>query len=84
MQSLQTNLIEAYVQILSSLSPQIRGEIIKRVTEVKPEINSNEVKLAHFRTLYGSFQSEKTAEEIIEEIRQARTFTTEIEAYGYQ
>lgn len=80
MQSIQTNLIEAYVQILSSLSPQIRGEIIKRVTESKPEKQPEEAKLARFRALYGSFQSESTAEEIIAEIREARTFTTEIES----
>lgn len=63
--------IEAYLALLKNLSQEDKLELISKLSQSmkKKELEKNELS-----ELFGAFRSEKTAEQQIEEIRQARVF----------
>ena len=70
-------LIEGYADLLENLSPNNKLDLISKLTEsVKTDL---EDKKSSFKKAFGAFESKKTAEEIIEEIRNSRIFTRQIE-----
>ena len=72
-------IIEGYLQLLDNLSPSSKLDLISRLTEsVKSDLTD---KKSSFQNAFGAFESEKSAEEIIEEIRSSRTFTRQIEEF---
>lgn len=72
-----TTLIDGYLQMLDNLSPDNKLDLISKLTEsVKADITN---KKSSFKKAFGAFESDKTAEEIIDEIRNSRNFTREIE-----
>lgn len=72
-------IIEGYLQLLNNLSPSSKLDLISRLTaSVKSDLAD---KNSSFENAFGAFQSEKSAEEIIEEIRCSRTFTRQIEEF---
>lgn len=74
---INTTIIEGYLQLLNNLSASNKLELIARLTtSVKSDLKK---KASSFQKAYGAFLSEKTAEEIINEIRSSRRFTREIE-----
>jgi len=63
--------------LLGNLSPGNKLDLIAKLTaSVKSDITN---KKSSFKKVFGAFQSKKSAEEIINEIRSSRTFTREIE-----
>lgn len=71
--------IEGYVKLLEGLSPANKLDLIVRLTaSVKSDIEN---KKSSFEASFGAWQSDKTAEEIITEIRNSRTFTRQIEDF---
>ena len=74
-----TTIINGYVGLLENLSPDNKLDLISKLTEsVKTDLGN---KKSTFKKSFGAFESEKTAEEIIEEIRNSRLFTREIEPF---
>lgn len=72
-----TTIIDGYIKLLDSLSPANKLDLIARLTaSVKADIESKEVS---FEEAFGAWQSDETAEEIIDKIRNSRTFTRQIE-----
>ena len=72
-------LIEGYLQMLDNLSPSDKLDLISKLTDsVKSDIKN---KKSSFKEAFGAFESEKSADEIINEIRRSRTFTRQIEEF---
>lgn len=74
-----TTIIDGYVGLLENLSPDNKLDLISKLTEsVKTDLGN---KKSTIRKSFGAFISDKTAEEIIDEIRKSRLFTREIEQF---
>ncbi len=74
-----TTIIDGYVGLLENLSPDNKLNLISKLTEsIKTDLGS---KKSTIRKSFGAFISDKTAEEIIDEIRKSRLFTREIEQF---
>jgi len=72
-----TSLINGYVGLLRNLSPDSKLDLIEKLTKsLKLDLDRNKKSL---RRAFGAFQSDKTADELIKEIRGSRTFTRQIE-----
>ena len=72
-----TTIIEGYLELLENLSPGNKLDLISKLTaSVKSDITS---KNSSLQKAFGAFESEKSAEEIITEIRSSRIFTRQIE-----
>ena len=66
------NLIETYFGLLKNLSADSKLELIAKLsTSMK---TTNRTKDDSLKSLYGAFISEKSADEIISDLKQARTF----------
>jgi hypothetical protein len=72
------NIIDGYVRLLDNLTINSKLDLIARLTQ---SIKSSKKSKSAFEKSFGAFQSEKTAEEIIDEIRSSRTFTRQIESF---
>jgi len=76
---INTALIEGYLQLLDNLSPSSKLDLIARLTEsIKSDLTD---KQSSFQKAFGAFESDKSADEIIAEIRSSRTFTRQIESF---
>jgi hypothetical protein len=72
-------LVDGYIALLSNLSPNDKLDLISKLTvSVKTDLAK---KKSSFNKAFGAFESEKTAEEIIDEIRSSRTFNRQIESF---
>ncbi len=74
---INTTIIEGYLQLLENLSPSNKLDLISKLTaSVKSDITN---KKSSFKKAFGAFDSKKSADEIILEIRNSRMFTRQIE-----
>lgn len=74
-----TTLIDGYVGLLDNLSTTNKLDLISKLTSsVKTDLTN---KKSSFKKAFGAFQSKKSAEEIIEEIRNSRVFTRQTEEF---
>lgn len=74
---IHTSLINGYIQLLRNLSPDSKLDLIEKLTKsLRIDLTMNRKSL---RRAFGAFQSDKTADELIKEIRESRTFTRQIE-----
>ena len=74
-----TTIVNGYVGLLENLSPDNKLDLISKLSaSIKTNLGD---KKSAFKKSFGAFVSEKTAEEIIEEIRDSRLFTREIESF---
>jgi len=72
-----TVLIDNYYGLLSSLSKENKIKLIAKLSDsIIEETTENENLVDKF---FGAFESEKSAEELIKEIRDSRTFSRTIE-----
>ena len=77
MKAANINIIDSYIELLNNLSPDSKLELISRLSQsLKSQKKPKEKSI---QELFGAFMSDKSAETIIEEIRQSRTFTRQIE-----
>ncbi|MES2616809.1 MAG: hypothetical protein V4613_02965 [Bacteroidota bacterium] len=79
MKALDVNstIIEGYLKLLDNLSPGSKLELISKLTlSVKSDIADRK---NNFKQSFGAFDSKKTAEVIIDEIRDSRNFNRKIE-----
>ncbi len=74
-----TTIIEGYIGLLDNLSPSSKLDLISRLSaSVKSDLTD---KQSSFQRAFGAFETDKSADEIIEEIRSSRTFTRQIEEF---
>jgi hypothetical protein len=65
--------------MLYNLSPSNKLDLISKLTaSVKSDITNKESSL---KEAFGAFESEKSIDEIINEVRNSRTFTRQIEEF---
>ena len=73
-----TNFIETYFGLLKNLSPDIKLDIIGKLSKtIKSDLNEQNKSL---KDSFGAWQSDKSADEIILELRESRKFNRHIEA----
>ncbi|MBP6624272.1 MAG: hypothetical protein KA198_03825 [Chitinophagaceae bacterium] len=76
---INTTIVDGYVGLLDNLSTDNKLDLISKLTaSVKLDLSE---KKSSFKKSFGAFDSKKTAEEIIEEIRNSRVFTRQIESF---
>ncbi|MGB1206107.1 MAG: hypothetical protein ACPG5B_10695 [Chitinophagales bacterium] len=77
MVNIENNLIETYLTLINKLSNESKLEIIAQLSlSMKNETkNKKDNSITH---LFGSFDTEETAQELIERIREARVFNRKI------
>jgi hypothetical protein len=74
-----TIMIENYYGLLRSLSKENKLKLIAKLSNsMIEEVVEDETLVDRF---FGAFKSDKSAEEIIQEIRESRTFNRTIEAF---
>ncbi len=72
-------IIEGYLQLLENLSPGSKLDLISRLTSsVKSDLAD---KQSSFQKAFGAFESDQSADEIIQALRGSRTFTRQIEEF---
>jgi len=70
-------IIEGYLKLLENLSPSNKLDLISKLsTSIKTDIADRK---NSFKKAFGAFQSNKSADEIIDEIRNSRNFNRQIE-----
>ena len=77
--AINTTVIDGYTELLGGLSTSHKLELISKLSNlVKHDL---EDKKSSFKKSFGALDTEKTAEEIIEEIRNSRVSTRKIEPF---
>lgn len=72
-------IVDGYIGLLDNLSSKNKLDLISKLSaSVKTDLTN---RTSSFRNAFGSFESEKTAEEIIDEIQSSRVSTREIESF---
>jgi hypothetical protein len=70
--NLKFNLIDTYLELLKSLSPDSKRELISKLSDsLNGPKRSNQKSLSE---LYGSFISKESADQIIADIKESRNF----------
>ena len=76
---INTSIVDGYVGLLDNLSTNNKLDLITKLTaSVKTDLTK---KKSAFKKAFGAFDSKKSAEEIIEEIRSSRVSTRQIESF---
>jgi len=70
-------LVNNYVALLQNMSQDHKLELISKLAQ---SLKTEKEEGMTMKELFGAFQSEQTADQLIEEIRAARVFNREIEA----
>lgn len=72
-------LVEGYVGLLENLSANNKLDLIAKLTDsLKSDLID---KKSNFKKAFGAFDSKKSAEEMIEDIRNSRVSTRQIESF---
>lgn len=76
---INTTIVDGYVGLLDNLSTNNKLDLILKLTDsVKTDLAN---KKSSFKKAFGAFDSKKSAEEIIEEIRNSRVATRQTESF---
>ncbi len=76
---INTTIVDGYVGLLDNLSTSDKLDLISQLTVlVKTDLTN---KKSSFKKAFGAFESAKTAEEIIADIRNSRVSTRQIETF---
>ena len=74
-----STIVDGYVGLLDNLSTTNKLDLISKLTaSVKTDLTN---KKSSFKKAFGAFDSKKSAEDIIEEIRNSRVSTRQIESF---
>ncbi|MBI5214520.1 MAG: hypothetical protein HY960_02075 [Ignavibacteriae bacterium] len=73
---INTTLIDGYLRLLENLSPSNKLELISKLTLSVKKYNRDRNTI--FYEAYGAWESTETADEIIHEIRNSRTFNRQV------
>ena len=76
---INTIIVDGYVGLLDNLSTNNKLDLISKLTDsIKSDLIE---KKSSFKKSFGAFESKKSAEEIIAEIRDSRVSTRQIESF---
>jgi hypothetical protein len=76
---INSTIVDGYVGLLDNLSASNKLDLISKLTaSVKTDLTN---KKSSFKKAFGAFDSKKSAEEIIDDIRSSRTSTRLIESF---
>ncbi len=76
---INTTLIDGYLKLLDNLSPSNKLDLISKLTlSVKSDITDRK---KNFYKAFGAWESKQTADQIIKEIRDSRSFNRQIEQF---
>lgn len=76
---INTTLIDGYLKLLGNLSTDIKLDLISKLTlSIKADLID---KKKSFYKASGAWESKKSPEEIIEDIKNSRTFTRQTEKF---
>ena len=76
---INTSIIDGYLNLLGSLSPNYKLDLISKLSaSIKMDLTP---KKTSFKKSFGAFESKKSAETIIKEIRESRVFNRQIESF---
>jgi len=76
---INTTLIEGYLRLLGNLSPNNKLDLISKLTlSIKTDITDR--KKSFFKA-FGAWESKQSADEIINDIRNSRSFNRQIEQF---
>jgi hypothetical protein len=76
---INTTIVDGYVGLLDNLSTNNKLDLISKLSaSVKTDLTT---KKSSFKKAFGAFESKKSAEEIIDEIRNSRFSTRQIESF---
>lgn len=67
------HIIDSYLQMIEGLSNNSKKILINKLTK-SIEKNNDKVKDSKFEKLYGAWKSDKSADEIIADIKSSRSF----------
>ena len=77
MSTFDLNIIESYFRLLKNLAPDSKLELIARLSKsMKSSKSSSKESL---KSLFGAFLSEKSADELITDIKSSRNFNRKTE-----
>lgn len=71
---INTNLIDSYYTLLKNLSPNNKLELIARLSKSMKTTRKKEKEIS-LESLYGSWESDQTADELIATLKASRNFT---------
>jgi len=72
------NFINNYIGLITNLSPNLKLELIGKITKMlKRDISKDK---ALITKSFGAWQSKKSADEIIDDIRESRNFSRKIDS----
>jgi len=74
---LKFNLIDSYLKLLNSLSAESKRESISKLSDSLKGSGSNNPN--SFKNLFGAFESNQSADQIISELKGSRNFNRNIE-----
>ena len=75
--NINTSLIDGYLKLLSNLSTTNKLDLISKLSlSVKTDVADHKKK---FQKAFGAWKSKKSAEQIIQEIRDSRSFNRKFE-----
>ena len=76
---INTTIVDGYLGLLDNLSANNKLDLISKLTaSVKTDLTN---KKSSFKNAFGAFDSSKSAEEIIDEIRNSRVSTRQNESF---
>ena len=76
---INNTIVDGYIGLLDNLSPSDKLDLISNLTvSVKTDLSN---KKSLFKKSFGAFESKKSAEEIIDEIRASRLSTRQTESF---
>ncbi len=76
---IDTTLIDGYLRLLDNLSPSSKLDLISKLTlSIKADITDRK---KSFYTAFGAWESKQSADEIISNIRNSRTFERQVEQF---
>ena len=76
---ISSTIIDGYVGLLDNLSSGDKLDLISKLTaSVKTDLTTRK---STFKEAFGAFDSKKTAEQIVDEIRSSRVSTRKIESF---
>lgn len=76
---INTTLIDGYLRLLDNLSPTSKLDLISKLSlSVKTDITDRK---KNFYKAFGAWDSKQTADEIIQDVRNSRISTRQIESF---
>ncbi len=79
METANINIADNYFGMIKNLSPEVRLDLISRISESLKETRINPDTSRSWKSLFGAFDSEQTADEIIMDLRESRYTNRDIE-----